>query len=86
MSLSADLSHSDIDECQFLSTCANGICLNTEGSYTCENCPTGYGVSHDGEFCEGWFISSPHIIDSTLAAFVNNIFLGIKRLIPAASV
>lgn len=43
----------DIDECQSLSTCANGICLNSEGSYTCENCPTGYRVSYDGELCEG---------------------------------
>lgn len=48
--------HSDIDECQSLSTCANGICLNSEGSYTCENCPTGYRVSYNGELCEGWFI------------------------------
>lgn len=43
----------DIDECQSLSTCANGICLNSDGSYTCENCPTGYRVSYDGELCEG---------------------------------
>uniref|UniRef100_A0A3P9BQ05 Latent-transforming growth factor beta-binding protein 2 n=1 Tax=Maylandia zebra TaxID=106582 RepID=A0A3P9BQ05_9CICH len=42
----------DIDECQSLSTCVNGICLNSEGSYTCENCPTGYRVSFDGELCE----------------------------------
>lgn len=48
---------SDIDECQSLSTCANGICLNSEGSYTCENCPTGYKVSYDGELCEGEFIT-----------------------------
>lgn len=47
--------HIDIDECQSLSTCANGICLNSEGSYTCEECPTGYRVSYDGELCEGWF-------------------------------
>lgn len=46
---------SDIDECQSLSTCTNGICLNTEGSYICENCPTGYRVSYDGELCEGRF-------------------------------
>lgn len=45
--------HTDVDECQSLSTCANGICLNSEGSYTCENCPTGYRVSYDGELCEG---------------------------------
>lgn len=43
----------DIDECQSLDTCANGICLNSEGSYTCENCPAGYRVSYDGELCEG---------------------------------
>lgn len=43
----------DIDECQSLDTCANGICLNSEGSYTCENCPAGYTVSYDGELCEG---------------------------------
>lgn len=43
----------DIDECQSLDTCANGICLNSEGSYTCENCPAGYKVSYDGELCEG---------------------------------
>lgn len=48
--------HSDIDECQSLSTCANGICLNLEGSYICEDCPTGYRVSYNGELCEGWFI------------------------------
>lgn len=48
--------YSDIDECQSLSTCANGICLNSEGSYICENCPTGYRVSYNGELCEGWFI------------------------------
>lgn len=49
-------SHPDIDECQSLSTCANGICLNSEGSYTCENCPTGYRVSYDGELCEGGLV------------------------------
>lgn len=43
----------DIDECQSLATCANGICLNSEGSYTCEHCPAGYRVSYDGELCEG---------------------------------
>lgn len=43
----------DIDECQSLDTCANGICLNSEGSYTCENCPAGYRVSYHGELCEG---------------------------------
>lgn len=48
----------DIDECQSLSTCVNGICLNSEGSYTCENCPTGYRVSFDGELCEGWLIEN----------------------------
>lgn len=51
----AHVFRTDIDECQSLSTCANGICLNSEGSYTCENCPTGYGVSYDGELCEGLF-------------------------------
>lgn len=53
--------HTDIDECQSLSTCANGICLNSEGSYTCENCPTGYRVSYNGELCEGWFINTTHL-------------------------
>lgn len=47
---------SDIDECRSLSICSNGICLNSEGSYTCENCPTGYTVSLDGELCQGGFI------------------------------
>lgn len=47
----------DIDECRSLSTCPNGICLNSEGSYSCVNCPTGFTVSPDGELCEGvWYI------------------------------
>uniref|UniRef100_A0A667YB70 Latent-transforming growth factor beta-binding protein 2 n=1 Tax=Myripristis murdjan TaxID=586833 RepID=A0A667YB70_9TELE len=42
----------NIDECQSLSTCVNGICLNSEGSYTCNTCPTGYKVSYNGEICQ----------------------------------
>lgn len=43
----------DIDECRSGSVCANGICLNSEGSYSCITCPSGYSVSLDGELCEG---------------------------------
>uniref|UniRef100_A0A4W4F2N7 Latent transforming growth factor beta binding protein 2 n=1 Tax=Electrophorus electricus TaxID=8005 RepID=A0A4W4F2N7_ELEEL len=42
----------DINECLSLYMCPNGICLNSEGSFSCYNCPTGYNVSADGELCE----------------------------------
>uniref|UniRef100_A0A3B4BZ25 Latent transforming growth factor beta binding protein 2 n=1 Tax=Pygocentrus nattereri TaxID=42514 RepID=A0A3B4BZ25_PYGNA len=42
----------DIDECLSLSTCPNGICLNSDGSFSCVDCPTGYSVSADGERCD----------------------------------
>lgn len=64
----------DIDECQSPSTCANGICLNSEGSYTCENCPTGYRVSYDGELCDGEFNSTKlSLINSCITAHVYRI-------------
>ena len=47
------ISFSDIDECLSASICNNGICLNSDGSYSCTACPTGYLVSSDGELCAG---------------------------------
>uniref|UniRef100_A0A8B9JQJ1 Latent-transforming growth factor beta-binding protein 1 n=1 Tax=Astyanax mexicanus TaxID=7994 RepID=A0A8B9JQJ1_ASTMX len=44
--------YTDVDECLILSMCRNGICLNSEGSFSCVDCPTGYRVSGDGERCD----------------------------------
>lgn len=49
--------YADIDECLARATCPSGLCLNTEGSYSCMSCDTGYTVSRDGSICEG--IPSP---------------------------
>lgn len=47
------------DECQDVNECGldgdlcrDGICINTEGSYTCE-CGSGFEISYDGKSCIG---------------------------------
>ena len=43
----------DVNECDLDSNlCQNGICRNTEGSYTCD-CDSGFEVSYDGKSCIG---------------------------------
>uniref|UniRef100_A0A8C3DKS7 Latent-transforming growth factor beta-binding protein 1 n=1 Tax=Corvus moneduloides TaxID=1196302 RepID=A0A8C3DKS7_CORMO len=44
--------YADIDECTAQAACPSGLCLNTEGSYSCTSCDTGYTVSRDGSMCE----------------------------------
>ena len=46
--------YSDINECEESrqSICANGMCENTQGSYSCI-CDSGYELSPDGAFCLG---------------------------------
>lgn len=46
-------STSDIDECALPTTCPQGTCTNTEGSFTCITCQPGFIVSEDGQQCEG---------------------------------
>lgn len=43
----------DVNECALSNTCFGGMCINTPGSYICENCKLGFGPSADGLRCEG---------------------------------
>lgn len=43
----------DVNECAAGNMCPAGICINTEGSYTCQNCRPGFGPSADGLRCDG---------------------------------
>lgn len=43
----------DVNECLLSNTCFGGMCINTPGSYICENCKPGFGPSADGLRCEG---------------------------------
>lgn len=52
-SLSPLCASADIDECTAQAACPSGLCLNTEGSYSCMACDAGYAVSRDGSTCEG---------------------------------
>ncbi|TMS21110.1 Latent-transforming growth factor beta-binding protein 2, partial [Larimichthys crocea] len=42
----------DVNECETGNACPVGICINTAGSYTCQNCRPGFGPSADGLRCE----------------------------------
>ena len=44
---------SDLNECAEGDLCLGGVCRNTEGSYICTDCRTGYQVSEDQQRCEG---------------------------------
>lgn len=44
---------SDVDECVSRASCPTGLCLNTEGSFACSACESGYWVNEDGTACEG---------------------------------
>lgn len=57
LSFSPSCVYADIDECTARAPCPSRLCLNTEGSYSCMSCDTGYAVSRDGSMCEG--IPSP---------------------------
>lgn len=43
----------DIDECALPTTCPQGTCTNTDGSFTCIICQPGFRVSEDGRQCDG---------------------------------
>uniref|UniRef100_A0A8C4LX70 Latent-transforming growth factor beta-binding protein 2 n=1 Tax=Equus asinus asinus TaxID=83772 RepID=A0A8C4LX70_EQUAS len=43
---------SDVDECASRASCPAGLCLNTEGSFSCSACESGYWVNEDGTACE----------------------------------
>ncbi|ELV09892.1 Latent-transforming growth factor beta-binding protein 2 [Tupaia chinensis] len=43
---------SDVNECASRASCPAGLCLNTEGSFTCSTCESGYWVNEDGTACE----------------------------------
>jgi len=45
----------DINECQDNRLCANGHCINTEGSFRCQ-CYSGYQPTQEGSHCEGQLI------------------------------
>ena len=47
----------DMDECVDTTLCANGVCSNTIGSYTCR-CNPGYDLSNDGIACNGKDVKS----------------------------
>lgn len=44
---------SDVNECASRASCPTGLCLNTEGSFACSACESGYWVNEDGTACEG---------------------------------
>lgn len=44
---------SDVNECSSRAACPTGLCLNTEGSFACSACESGYWVNEDGTACEG---------------------------------
>ena len=49
----------DIDECVVDTTlCANGMCTNTDGSYTCSPCDSGYELNDDSTACNGKDVKS----------------------------
>lgn len=43
----------DINECALPTTCPQGTCTNTDGSFTCIVCQPGFRVSEDGQQCDG---------------------------------
>ncbi|MBN3317837.1 LTBP1 protein, partial [Atractosteus spatula] len=43
------VSFSDIDECLIPNVCQDGYCINTEGSFTCRHCESGYKMNRRGE-------------------------------------
>lgn len=44
----------DVNECAVSNACTGGMCVNTPGSFVCENCRLGFGTSADGLSCEGF--------------------------------
>lgn len=48
----ACVSRADIDECEDFRLCANGRCINTEGSFQCQ-CYSGFQRTQEGSHCEG---------------------------------
>lgn len=50
---------SDVNECLGSSVCPGQMCLNTQGSYTCRSCQTGFQPSEDGHTCQGviWLLT-----------------------------
>lgn len=66
---SPSCAYADINECTSQAACPSGLCLNTEGSYSCMACDAGYTVSRDGSTCEGipfpgteeWVLEERHI-------------------------
>lgn len=42
----------DINECQDSRLCANGHCINTDGSFHCQ-CYPGFQPTQEGSHCEG---------------------------------
>lgn len=45
---------SDIDECQTLTLCEHGVCVNTDGGYQCR-CDDGFTLSTSRKKCLGMF-------------------------------
>lgn len=74
-SLSPSCVYADINECNTQAACPSGLCLSTEGSYSCMVCDTGYAVSRDGSMCEGipgtkkWVLEGMREETSTLMGY-----------------
>lgn len=60
---------SDVNECALSNTCFGGMCINTPGSYVCENCKLGFGPSADGLRCEGSLDANPVQVLTCVAVF-----------------
>lgn len=59
----------DVNECAVSNACIGGMCINTPGSYVCENCRLGFGPSADGLSCEGSFSMNQAELLSCVATF-----------------
>lgn len=52
LSVCVSSSWTDINECEDFRLCANGRCINTEGSFQCQ-CYSGFQRTQEGSHCEG---------------------------------
>lgn len=63
----------DINECEDFRLCANGRCINTEGSFQCQ-CYSGFQRTQEGSHCEGTNRSAEMQLPETQMAAIR--FLG----------
>ena len=59
----------DVDECAINGVCANGLCINTAGSFHCR-CKDGFQISSDGRNCLGELFLSACKFNYNLKVYV----------------